>query len=99
MEIPLRQIGPADHQDRSVIRAQARVVNPPSGDGDGHSDALGVDLCWEDGRLKWWDPKVERYLLTFDEERDARTNAEARADSAEARIRELEAELERRGGG
>ncbi len=52
-----------------------------------------------DGRLRWWDPKVQRYLLTFDEERDARTNAEARADSAEARVRELEAELERRGGG
>ena len=44
-------------------------------------------------RRMWWDPKVERYLMTFDEERDARTNAEARADSAEARIRELEAEL------
>ena len=23
----------------------------------GHSDALGLDLCWEDGRLKWWDPR------------------------------------------
>ena len=61
----------------------------------GHSDVLGLDLCWEDGRLRWWDPKVERYLLTFDEERDARIAAEDRADSAEARIRELE----RRGGG
>ena len=59
----------------------------------GHSDVLGLDLCWEDGRLRWWDPKVERYLMTFDEERDAR------ADSAEARVRELEAELERCGGG
>ena len=72
----------------------------------GHSHALGLDLCWEDGRLKWWDPAAESYLLTFDEERDvriaeaeARAAAEARADSAEARVRDLEAELERRGGG
>ena len=71
----------------------------------GHSDALGLDLCWEDGRLSWWDPAAQRYLLTFDEtdeariaDAEARSAAEARADSAEARLRELEAELERRGG-
>ena len=69
----------------------------------GHSDALGLDLCWEDRRLRWWDPATQSYLLTFDEERDvriaeaeARATAEARADSAEARVRELETELERR---
>ena len=82
----------------------------------GHSDVLGLDLCWEDGRLRWWDPTARRYLMTFDEERDARIAAEdladdaqARADdaqaragreqegrtAAEARVRELEAELER----
>ena len=82
----------------------------------GHSDVLGLDLCWEDGRLRWWDPATQSYLLTFDEERDARIaaedqvdNAQARADdaqaragreregwtAAEARVRELEAELER----
>ena len=71
----------------------------------GHSDALGLDLCWEDGRLRWWNPHAQRYLLTFDEEHDtriaesaARTAAEARASSAEARVRELEAELERHRG-
>ena len=67
----------------------------------GHSDVLGLDLCWENGKLRWWDPTTHRYLPTFDEESDARiaeaearANAEARADSAEARVRELEAELE-----
>ena len=69
----------------------------------GHSDVLNLDLCWENGRLRWWDPATESYLLTFDETDEARANAEARADrehqartTAEARIRELEAELERR---
>ena len=69
----------------------------------GHSDILNLDLCWEEGRLRWWDPVTARYLLTFDETDDERMaaearadSAEARADSAEARIRELEAELERR---
>ena len=62
----------------------------------GHSDALGLDLCWEDGRLWWWDPAAQSYLLTFDEEYDARiADAEART-AAEARVRELEAELARR---
>ena len=64
----------------------------------GHSDVLGLDLCWEDGRLRWWDPKARSYLRTFDETEDARADAEVRAESAEARVRELEAELERRRG-
>ena len=78
----------------------------------GHSDVLNLDLCWENGSLRWWDPATESYLLTFDETDDARIEAEARANSAEARasrerearteaearIRQLEAELERRTG-
>ncbi len=76
----------------------------------GHSDVLNLDLCWENGSLRWWDPATESYLLTFDEvhdariaeaeariaETEARIAAEARARAAEARIRQLEAELERR---
>ena len=71
----------------------------------GHSGVLGLDLCWEDGRLRWWDPAAQRYLMTFDETDEARSAAEARADNenearvaAEARVRELEAELEQLGG-
>ena len=91
----------------------ARIQEIGPGHLHGHSDVLGLDLCWEDGRLSWWDPAAQRYLMTFDEtdearstaearadrENEARVSAEARADSAEARVRELEAELERRGGG
>ena len=34
----------------------------------GHSAVLGLDLCWEDGQLRWYDPASGRYLLTYDEE-------------------------------
>ena len=51
----------------------------------GHSDVLNLDLCWEEGRLRWWDPVRRRYLETHDEEADARIAAEARAEAAEAR--------------
>lgn len=61
----------------------------------GHSDVLNLDLCWEDGLLRCWDPVAQRYLETHDEEADARIVAEARAAEAEARTRELEAELRR----
>ncbi len=60
-------------------------------DGDrywGHSEALNLDVCWEFGELRWFDPVAGRYLPTFDEADDARI-------AAEARVRELEAEVER----
>ncbi len=61
----------------------------------GHSDALNLDLCWEDGELRWYDPVGQRYLPNFDDERAARIAAEAQRDAAEARVRELEAQLNR----
>jgi hypothetical protein len=69
----------------------------------GHSDVLNLDLCWEEGHLRFWDPVGQRYLTTYQEEYASRRAAEARADSdrqaraeAEARIRELQEELRRR---
>ena len=76
----------------------------------GHSQVLDLDLCWEDGALRWWDPAARRYLSTYEENLDGIIAAEARANTAEAqqtaereariaaeaRVRELEAELERR---
>ena len=32
----------------------------------GHSDVLGLVLCWEDGQLRWYDPASGRYLLIYD---------------------------------
>ena len=54
----------------------------------GHSESLGLALCWEKGSLRFWDPVSRRYLTTYAEERIARHRAEAR-------VRQLEEELRR----
>ena len=68
----------------------------------GHSQVLALDLCWEEGKLRFWDPAARLYLSTFFEESAARRAAEARADAerearitAEARAQALEEELRR----
>lgn len=43
----------------------------------GHSDTLNLDLCWEYGELRWYDPIGQRYLPTHDDEADGRMIAEA----------------------
>ena len=69
----------------------------------GYSAMLDLFLRWEDGALAWHDPATGRHILRsidfqeqLEAERVARLSAESRAESAESRIRELEAELERR---
>ena len=59
----------------------------------GHSEVLNLDLCWENGELRWWDPAEKQYLPTHDETRARLIMTEARANTAEARISELEEEL------
>ena len=61
----------------------------------GRSDMLNLDLCWEDGQLRFWDPVERRYLNTYLEEREARLSETARADAESARVRQLEDELRR----
>jgi Uma2 family endonuclease len=55
----------------------------------GHSEVLGLDICWEDGQLRWYDPETGRYLRTFDEEAEARLAAEERVRALEAEIKLL----------
>ncbi len=50
----------------------------------GRSEALGLDLCWEEGLLRFWDPAARRYLTTSLEERDARRDAETDRDAEAA---------------
>ena len=72
----------------------------------GHSEALNLDICWEYGELRLYDPVAQRYLLTYDATAEAladaeaqRADAEARANESEAQVRRLEAELKRLQGG
>ena len=76
----------------------------------GRSDGLNLDLCWEYGQLRFYDPAAQRYLRTHDDEAEGRIAAEARLDAerqariaaeadaagAQARVRQLEEELRRR---
>ncbi len=54
----------------------------------GRSAALGLELHWYDGRLRFWNPATGEYLSDL-------TEAKAQRDAAEERIRQLENELRR----
>jgi len=55
-----------------------------------HSPTLGLDLCWDNGRLRFYDPETGEWLQNYAEQRQ-------RADAAEARVRELEERLRQAG--
>ena len=97
-----------DFHDRAL--AGDRLVNEkyepiplttePEGMIWGHSDVLGLDLCWDDGNLRFYDPAAGRYLPDVqdaleerDTERAARQEAEARAEAAEAELHRLREQL------
>ena len=68
----------------------------------GHSEILGLDLCWDDGVLRLREPGATRFLPTLlelrserDEARDRANEDRLRAEAAEERAAALEAELRR----
>ena len=61
----------------------------------GHSPTLNLDLCWDNGRLRYYDPVAEVWLLNQEEEHAAVAAERAARQTAEARVAELEAELQR----
>ena len=74
----------------------------PDGRLRGYSPILNLILEWHDGNLNWIDPVTEEHIPTFQQEREAKLQAESRESQerearleAEARNRELEAELRR----
>ena len=78
------------------------IEDLPGGVLQGYSTALNLNLRWEDGQLVWHDPATRQRIVTLDDERQARLSEQARADNeqqqriqAEARIQQLEAELDR----
>ena len=54
----------------------------------GYIEVLDLHIRWEHGNLGWYDPATGHHIPTFDSER-------ARAEDAEARVRELELEIRR----
>lgn len=77
--------------DRLVGNEYQPIVIEKTGDGlyRGHSDVLNLDVCWEHGQLRWYDPVAQAYIMTHTDERAGRL-------AAESRIKELEEELHRR---
>ena len=61
------------------------INEEPDGVKWGHSPVLGLDLCWEDGQLRVYDPVAGSYLLPLEELEARRAAAEARAAGAEGR--------------
>ena len=74
-----------------------------------HSEVLNLDIWWLEDDLRFWDPVAGGWLLRreeereraedaetrADEERDGRLEESSRAEAAESRVLELEAELRR----
>ena len=92
---------PSDGEYHDVALAGDRLVDgvyepieiDDLGDGRlrGYSDVLGLYVCWEDGRLRFFDPVTESYLRTHEdaevraeEDRTGRAAAESRADTKRA---------------
>ena len=61
-----------------------------------YSAVLNLFIRWEHGELRWYDPETGQHIATFEYERSRADAAETRATAAEARIRELEQELQHR---
>ena len=64
------------------------IVEVGEGVLQGYSTTLNLNIRWSHGRLEWHDPQTGEHIITFKQERERRLQAEART-------RELEAELER----
>ncbi|WP_420431610.1 Uma2 family endonuclease [Candidatus Poriferisocius sp.] len=71
-------------------------VESPISDGvqlRGHSDVLGLDLCWAPPKLRLYHPATSTWLRDHEDEAARADAAEARADAAEARADAAEAQL------
>ena len=81
--------------DRLVNGAYQRIEVTPDADGRlwGYSEVLELYLCWDSGRLRFYDWRTQAFLqdpTELAEDRDAERTARL---AAEARVRELEEQL------
>ena len=74
-------------------------INVESGVHWGHSAVLGLDLYWQDGNLRFYNPATSEFLPTFfevvselDTERAMRLSAEAEVSVLRERLRQLESD-------
>ena len=84
--------------DRLVDGGYEAVPIETVGEGvlQGFSSVLNLLIRLDHGQLGWHDPETGKHIATFEQER-ARADSEREARMvAEARVRELEAELEKR---
>ena len=84
--------------DRLVGDAYEPITVASGTDGviRGYSAALGLELHWDDGRLRFWDPNTGEYLPELTEAKAQRDAAIDQRDAAMERVRLLEEELARR---
>ena len=85
------------------------VVPGPEGILRGYSEVLGLELHWDQGTLRFWNPATELYLPDLTQAKAQRDTAVVQRDAAvaqrdieaearraaEARVRQLESELRR----
>ena len=67
----------------------------PDGVIRGHSAVLGLDLCWVNGRLRFYDPASGEYLRNISEAQAERDEAQAERDEARAEQADAEARAHR----
>lgn len=84
------------------IYRPVEMVTEPDGVIWGHSEALGLSLCWVSRRLRFWERANQQYLLDPSELEEAlrqsqieRGIAEAELNAGRERIRLLEGQLQR----
>ena len=81
------ELSEGSYQPVEILEVEAEHLH-------GHSRVLNLDLCWDHGSLRWYDPATGEHLLTFVEEREARiSEQEARIAEQEARVAEREARV------
>ena len=61
----------------------------------GHSTVLELDLCWEDGRLRFYDAATGGFLLNLAEATEERDAERAGRLAAEAELQHLQEQLRR----
>ena len=76
--------------------APIETTTGPDGVIRGHSTILGLDICWDNLKLRFYDPAAGGFLLSLDESADLLDEERAARRAAEERIRQLEEQLGRR---